>query len=110
MPILFYPLRRTGQKRRRELQLGGGRAGYDARLRSDDDAVCTVHLLRCRLGFRRRCRAPDLYQDEHGRGRCRQVDRIAAGCVPVHHRSLDRVPGLFRLPHIGIGVVDYDSR
>ena len=95
------PLRGVGQKRRRELQLGCGRSGHDARLRGDDDAVCALHLLRCRLGFRHRVRAPDLHQDEHGRGRRGQVDRVACRRVPFHHRSLDRVPRLFRLPHIG---------
>ena len=66
MCIMLYPLRRICQKRQRKLQLGSGRIGDDARLRGDDDAVCAVYLLRCRLGFRRRCRAPDLHQDEHG--------------------------------------------
>ena len=66
MRIMLYPLRGIRQKRQRELQLGRGRTGDDARFRGDDDAVCAVYLLRCRLGFRRRCRAPDLYQDEHG--------------------------------------------
>ena len=40
---------------RRKLQLGCRRTGNDARLRGDDDAVRAVHLLRCRLGFRKMC-------------------------------------------------------
>ena len=106
MRIMLYPLRGTGQKRRRELQLGSGRAGDDARLRGDDDAVCAVYLLRCRLGFRGRCRAPDLYQDEHGRGRRHEVDRIAHRRVSFHHRSLDRVPGHVRLSDIGGNILE----
>ena len=98
--VFVYPLLRFRQKRQRQLQLGSGCAGHDARFRGDDDALRAVHLLRRRLGFRRRCRAPDLHQDEHGRGRHHQVDRIAAGRVPLHYRGLDRVPGLFRLSHI----------
>ena len=101
MCIMLYPLRSTGQKRQRELQLGSGRAGDDARLRGDDDAVCAVHLLRCRLGFRSRCRAPDLHQDEYGRRGRHEVYRIADRGVPFHHRGLDRVPGFLRLPYIG---------
>ena len=101
MCIMLFPLRGTGQKRQRELQLGSGRAGDDARLRGDNDAVCAVYLLRCRLGFRGRCRAPDLYQDEHGRGRRHEVYRIADRRVPFYYRGLDRVPGFLRLPDIG---------
>ena len=101
MRIMLYPLRRIRQKRQRELHMGSGRAGDDARLRGDDDAVCAVHLLRCRLGFRGRCRAPDLHQDEHGRGRRHEVYHIADRGVPFHHRGLDRVPGFLRLPDIG---------
>ena len=101
MYTVSRPLHGAGQKRRCELQLGCGRSGHDARLRGDDDAVCALHLLRCRLGFRHRVRAPDLHQDEHGRGRRGQVDHVACRRVPFHHRSLDRVPRLFRLPRIG---------
>ena len=101
MCIMPYPLCRVRQKRQRELQLGSGRAGDDARLRGDDDAVCAVHLLRCRLGFRRRCRAPDLHQDEYGRRGRHEVYRIADRGVPFHHRGLDCVPGYVRLPDIG---------
>ncbi len=75
--------------------------GNDARLRGDDDAVRAVHLLRCRLGFRSRCRAPDLYQNEHRRGRRGEVYRITCRCVPLHHWSFNRVPCFLRLPHIG---------
>ena len=101
MCIMPYPLRRIRQKRQRELQLGSGRACHDARLRGDDDAVCAVYLLRCRLGFRRRCRAPNLHQNEYGRRGRYEVYRIAHRRVPFHHRGLCRVPGLFWLPHIG---------
>lgn len=100
MRFVLYPLRGTGEKRQRELQLGRGRAGHDARFRGNDDVVRPICLLRYRLGLRGRCRAPDLYQDEHRRRRHCQVDRIAVGRMPFHHRSLDRVPGLFRLPRI----------
>ena len=101
MCIMPYPLCRIRQKRQRELHLGSGRACHDARLRGDDDAVCAVYLLRCRLGFRGRCRAPDLYQDEHGRGGCHEVYRIADRGVPFYHRGFDCVPGFLRLPDIG---------
>lgn len=40
MCTVSRPLRRAGQKRRRELQLGCGRSGHDARLRGDNDVVC----------------------------------------------------------------------
>lgn len=101
MCTVSRPLRGAGQKRRRELQLGCGRAGHDARLRGDDDALCAIHLLRCRLGFRHRVRAPDLYQDEHGRGRRGEIHRVACRRVPFYYRSLDRVSCFLRLPHIG---------
>lgn len=101
MCTVFRPLRGAGQKRRRELQLGCGRTGDDARLRGNDDAVCTLHLLCHCLGACRRCRSPDLYQDEYGRGRRGQVHRLTYRSVPLHHRGLYRVPRLFRLPHIG---------
>ena len=99
--VIIDSLHRFRQKRQRKLQLGSGRTCNDARLRCDDDAVCAVHLLRRRLGFRCRCRAPDLHQDEHGRRWSRQVDYIADWRVPVHHRGIHRVPRLLRLPHIG---------
>ena len=106
MRIMLYPLRGIGQKRQRELHLGSGRAGDDARLCSNDDAVCAVHLLRCRIGFCGRCRSPDLYQDEHRRGRRDEVDRIATGRVPFYYRGLDRVPGHVRLPDIGGNILE----
>ena len=78
MCIVLCPLCGIRQKWQRKLQLGCRRTGNDARLRGDDDAVRAVHLLRCRLGFRSRCRAPDLYQNEHRRGRRGEVYRIGA--------------------------------
>ncbi len=67
MCTVLCPLGGIRQKRQRKLQLGCRRTCNDARLRGDDDAVRAVHLLRCRLGFRSRCRAPNLYQNEHRR-------------------------------------------
>ena len=101
MCTVLCPLCGIRQKRQRKLQLGCRRTGNDARLRGDDDAVRAVHLLRCRLGFRSRCRAPDLYQNEHRRGRRGEVYRITCRCVPLHHWSFNRVPCFLRLPHIG---------
>lgn len=65
------------------------------------DNGCGIEELRCRLGFRSRCRAPNLYQNEHRRGRCGEVYRITCRCVPLHHWSFNRVPCFLRLPHIG---------
>ena len=98
--VLLDPLRGLCQKRRRELLVGRGRAGDDARFRGDEHAVRAVHLLRRRLGFCRRVRAPDLHQMEHRGAGHRQVDPVAGGRVPVYYRGLHRIPGLFRLPHI----------
>ena len=53
------------QMRKRKLQLGRRFTGDNARLCGDNDAVCSVHLLRIRLSLCCRVRAPDLYQDEH---------------------------------------------
>lgn len=101
MCTVLCPLCGIRQKQQRKLQLGCRRTCNDARLRGDDDAVRAVHLLRCRLGFRSRCRAPNLYQNEHRRGRCGEVYRITCRCVPLHHWSFNRVPRFLRLPHIG---------
>ena len=97
----YDSLLRFRQERSRKLQLGSGRACHHARLRGDDDAVCPVHLLCGRLRAGRHIRAPDLYQVEYGRGRHSEVDPDAVRRVHVHHRSLHRIPGLLRLPHIG---------
>lgn len=108
--MLLDSLRGTGQKRQRELQLGGGRAGHDARFRGNDDAVRALLLL-CRsqhLGHR--VRAPDIHQDEHGRGRHYQVHRNACGRVPFHYRGLYRVPRLFRLSRVGTGEMNQCRR
>ena len=94
------PLHGFRQERQRELQLGCGRAGYDARLRGDDDALRPVHLLRHSRSLCNRILFPDLCQDEHGRGRHHQVDTDTRGCVPVPYRCVRRLPGLLRLPHI----------
>jgi len=88
------------QKRRRELQLGCGRAGHDARLRGHDDAVCPIHVLRARLGSGCHSRAPDLHQDEPGRRRRKQVHHDACRRLPLCHRRVFRVPRLFRLSRI----------
>ena len=101
MCTVLCPLCGIRQKWQRKLQLGCRRTGNDARLRGDDDAVRAVHLLRCRLGFRSRCSAPDLYQNEHRRGRRGEVYRITCRCVPLHHWCFNRVPCFLRLPHIG---------
>lgn len=101
--VLLDTLRGLCQKRWCELLVGRGRAGDDARFRGDEHAVRAVHLLRRRLGFCRRVRAPDLHQMEHRGAGHRQVDPVAGGRVPVYYRGLHRIPGLFRLPDIGAG-------
>lgn len=100
MRTMPCPLYRIRQKRQRELHLGSRRAGHDARLRGHDDALCPVYLLRSRIHFSHCVRAPDIHQDEHRRGRHIQVYCLAPRCVPVHYQRVDRVPGIFRLPHI----------
>lgn len=79
---------------------GADCAGHDARLRGHDDAVCPVYMLLHRIRSGHRVRLPDLHQDEHWRGRHRQILFIAAWRVPVHHRGLHRASGIFRLSHI----------
>ena len=96
---LFCPLRGIRQKWQRKLQLGCRRTGNDNDSRRDD-VVRAVHPLRCRLGFRSRCRAPDLYQNEHRRVTHGEVHRINF----VGARPSSLIPIVFpvsRLPHIG---------
>ena len=76
------------------------------------DALATMHdfvvtmmlyvlyMLLHRIRSGHRVRLPDLHQDEHWRGRHRQILFIAAWRVPVHHRGLHRTSGIFRLSHI----------
>lgn len=62
--MYFIPddaLLRLRQMRKRKLQLGGRLTGHDARLRGNDDAVCTVCMLRHCLSPCHRVRAPDLH-------------------------------------------------
>lgn len=95
--VYAAPLFRLRQKRRRELLVGSGRAGFHARLCGDDDALCPVHHLR---GCRRFCghsRIPDIYQDEHGRERNHQAHTHAGRGLPFHHRCDNSLSGIFRL-------------
>ena len=101
---MFHPLLPgIRQKRQRELQLGCGRVGLDARFRGNDDAVRALLLLRRRHDSGHRVRAPDLHQDEHGRRRHHQVHRGPFRRVPLHYRRVNRIPRLFRLPRIRPG-------
>ena len=101
MSAMSCPLCSFRQKRQRELQLGCRCVGHDARLCGDDDAVCTVYMLRRCRGSNRRVRAPDQLQDESGRRRDCEVNHDACRGVPVPYRGLGCLPGLFRLPGIG---------
>lgn len=79
---------------------GSGRAGFHARLCGDDDALCPVRHLR---GCRRFCghsRIPDIYQDEHGRGRNHQAHTLAGRGLPFHHRCDNSLSGIFRLSNL----------
>ena len=87
----------------RELQLGGGCAGDDARLRGNDDVLRPSSLLCHRRDLCDCVRIPDLRKDEHGRGRYYQVRRNACGRVPVPDRCLPCLSCLFRLSHIETG-------
>ena len=63
--MLHHPFFGNGQKRQRELHLGSGCAGYDARFRGDQHVICPVYLLRYRLAMCHRIRPPNLYQVEY---------------------------------------------
>lgn len=89
MCTVLCPLCGIRQKWQRKLQLGCRRTGNDARLRGDDDAVRAVHLLRCRLGFRSRCRAPDLYQMNTGEdGVVKSIVSLVGACLFIIGASI----------------------
>ena len=64
MPVNSCTLCGFRQERQRELQLGSGCAGHDARLRGHDDAVCPVYMLLHRIRSGHRVRLPDLHQED----------------------------------------------
>ena len=67
--LFHHPLFSSGEKRQRELQLGCGCAGDDARLRGNNDVLRPSSLLCHRRDLCDCVRIPDLRKDEHGRGR-----------------------------------------
>lgn len=95
MPVNSCTLCGFRQERQRELQLGSGCAGHDARLRGHDDAVCPVYMLLHRIRSGHRVRLPDLHQDEHWRGRHRQILLSLLGACLFIIRASIVLPAFF---------------
>ena len=98
--LFHHPLFSSGEKRQRELQLGCGCAGDDARLRGNNDVLRPSSLLCHRRDLCDCVRIPDLRKDEHGRGRNHQAYTHAGRSLPFHHRCDNSLSGIFRLSNL----------
>lgn len=88
MCTVLCPLCGIRQKWQRKLQLGCRRTGNDARLRGDDDAVRAVHLLRCRLGFRSRCRQIYIKMNTGEDGVVKSIVSLVGACLFIIGASI----------------------